>query len=218
MQRAAHVGWLRIRGERYRSSWRERVWTVLRSAGACHIELGDNGKSRGQCKVCGRVRALHGCCNLSGFGCFTGGIGLDLYSERRIGDSSDAASAGTSAGSTVSRSKNGIGFDPERRLDRGQLRCSLRRVGRVVAKQPCRGLCCAQTWINGLKIKNGIGLDRQWKLFLGQLRCSLCGVGRAMATQPRQSLFRAQTWIDGLKVKNGIGLDGKRRLDWGQLR
>lgn len=56
VRRAAHVNRSHFRGERYCFPGWETVRTVPRSAGACYVELDDNGKARGQLKVCRGVR------------------------------------------------------------------------------------------------------------------------------------------------------------------
>ncbi len=71
--------------EGYRLSGWETVRAVARGAAASHVELGNNGKARGQRKVGRRARALHGHRCLSGFICVTGGLGINGKQRRDQG-------------------------------------------------------------------------------------------------------------------------------------
>jgi hypothetical protein len=136
-RRAAHVGRLRSCSEGYRLSRWQTVRAVARSADSRHVELGNNGKAPGQRKVGRWARALHGHRCLSGFICFTGGLGNNGKQRRDRGHLHEGFCGGLK---TVHGLICGISRHGERRRNRRGLRFryGLCSVVRASVRRPLR--------------------------------------------------------------------------------
>ncbi len=137
-ERPPGAGWALSFSEGYRLSRWQTVRAVARGADARHVELGNNGKARGQRKVGRRARALHGHRCLSGFICFTGGLGNNGKQRRDRGHLHEGFCGGLK---TVHGLICGISRHGERRRNRRGLRFryGLCSVVRASVRRPFKG-------------------------------------------------------------------------------